>query len=220
MSILKAQVVIPNRSGLAKDQSVNTWHFGTTGVDDAGDAVSIANALGAVYGTGAARLTKYLAVGMAPANARIKVYRLNDPVPRVPLFDAVSPVAFGAVGADGLPGAVAACISFQAAAVSGLNQRRRKNRIFLGPLASAVIAVDANFNAVLSAAFMADCQTQLSNLWTASAAAATWDWVVYSPTIGLVGGSAAVHDMWVDNRFDTQQKRDIGATSRPTHVFV
>ncbi len=222
MSVLSAQVIFPNRTALAKDATVNTLHFGTTGpAVDALSAVSITAAIVDFFNAdpvGAdSPLGSHMSPGIDRPNCRIKIYRLNDPKPRIPLSD--EPWTLIPSVGNAIPSEVAVVASFQAAKVSGLSQASRRNRIFVGALNTTSMIADAQGNARVHNEVITSLLNAMNRLWVASDLDANWTWVANSPKLGILS-TAAIRDGWVDNEFDTQRRRGVKATVRSTRVFV
>ena len=129
----------------------------------------------------------------------IKSYDRSDPLPRAPVLIGAFSFSSAPTVAP-LPPEVSLCGSFQAVAASGIPQSRRRGRIFLGPLNTGTLASTGR-PAVGSVAIL---RNALEALRVASAAAATWEWSVFS-TKNLVNYSIA--NGWVDDEFDTQRRR-------------
>lgn len=206
MPYIRAQVSLPMDSGLPEDTAMNVWHFFADAGDDA-TANLIAAALKAFYDT----VDTYLSTNINAAGAVVEFYNLADPEPRVP-FHSVNIGADMITSTTALPDEVALCLSFQAAQISGVPQARRRGRVYIGPLGqnAAGAAAAGNRPAAAFITAMVNAGTALS---TASDAAATWSWVVFSRVLNL--GDPVV-DGWVDNAFDTQRRRGVDATSRST----
>jgi len=222
MSVLQAQVIVPHDNGLPVDAIVNTFHFGTSGplVDDAA-ATSITTALTSMYDTlqtSGNRLASYYPDVMKPDATRIKIIRLNDAPPRTPLKETT--VFLNSSGGGALPSEVALVGSYQGAKISGVSQARRRGRFYFGPLNESSRVQVGGVGARPAQLLIDTMNLAMQTLWTASEAAVDWSWVVYSPTIGLVGGTTPVTNGWVDNAFDTQRRRGLKASARTTRIFV
>lgn len=130
---------------------------------------------------------------------------------------------------------MAICLSFQGATGSGVNMRRRRGRVYLGPLAGTVVDASTSGTEITAAA--------RSTIATAAAALAHGPDVgdarlaVFSratanitdglpvdanePAIGysdaaLSAGFEDVVSGWVDNAFDIQRRRGVQASARTT----
>lgn len=212
MPFARCLVTLNNDTLQPVDQVTNTWHFQTPGaVADAGTA--ILDNIDAFYSA----ISTYLSINLT-GTGEIDLYDLEDPEPRAPVFNG----SFTAgVGTNALPNEVAVALSYQAPIVSGTNQARRRGRLFIGPLATNVMAtgtgdqrVASGFrNALVAAAEALMDDTTLPGLV----------WSVFSPTTaGAPPWSAAtlgdsfftVTNGWVNDAFDTMRSRGAAPTTR------
>jgi hypothetical protein len=121
-----------------------------------------------------------------------------------------------------LPNEVALCLSYQAVAISGESQARRRGRIFFGPLCNTANTLSATGECRPSAALVTALCGAATLLATPAATAAgdLVHWAVYSPTTDLTetidDAFQDVDNGWVDNSFDTQRRRGRDATARTT----
>lgn len=208
MSIVRVQAVLDRVTALPQDAVVNTWHFLTTTSPPSNDTreaifTALVNFYGAIDGP---VLSTLLA-----NTARLKMYDIADPKPRA-VIDERDFTLTTTTGA--LPAEVAVVMSFQATKASGENQRRRRGRVFLGPINTGVVATLTGRTAVVLTARNAIVSAGLG-LLTASNAAADWEWAVYSPTDGA---AVAVNNGWCDDAFDTIRSR--GEKPQTRSVFV
>lgn len=222
---LRYQVTIPHTNGLPKDAAINTFAFRS--VDPAsrtsahGDVMA---ALANLYSD----LTDYISSQMKLSENVVKAFDLTEPSPRLP-FDIETMTLDDPLTNDkDLPPEVAMCVSFQGALESGVNMRRRRGRVFLGPLQIATgldmpippSAWPGNF-----AGFFYD------RLVTGLGSSA--EWCVYSRLTHYgkpIGGTIVDGDqedpdllpasftpvtrVWCDDAWDTQRRRGTSATSR------
>jgi hypothetical protein len=112
---------------------------------------------------------------------------------------------------------VACCFSFHAEIESGDIAARKKNRVYLGPLADgAKTAVTGGVRPTTS--WVNDVVAAGAALLAASDLATTWTWQTFSPTqaaaTGLISGIDPVVGGWVDNAFDTMRSRGLVKTAR------
>lgn len=213
MTILRAQVNIPRDNLLPEDDAVNVWHFLTVGAaSPAAGATSISTQLGVFYAAVDSLYASYMSTPY-----RIKIYDLQNPEPRVPILEVTGTFTSGT--GDGLPGEVAAVLSYRAFGVSGENPARRRGRIYIGPLAIAT-QVFATRDMVLTSAARSTLANAASDL-VVSGATADARWVVFSPTQAgsppwdeatLEAASSDVQNGWIDDAFDTMRSRG----SKPT----
>src|SRR5688572_19075331 len=143
MPIIRAQVSIPALTTVTEDSATNSWHFTTTGTDEAILDV-ITSGLATFYET----LDGIKSDNYAWNLARIKYYNLEDATPRVPLLDDSLGLTT-ATSSSPLPPELAVCLSYHGAYVSGASQARRRGRVYLGPLNTGVL--DTSTGQVLSA---------------------------------------------------------------------
>lgn len=197
-------VVIPADTNVPADAVVNTWGFSATAETPAA-LESIRAALDAFYtGWQTFRSSKYVW-----DQTRLKVYDLSQATPRVPIFD--EPLQLQADAAPNtLPQEVALCMSFQGERLSGLNQARRRGRIYLGPFGSS--AADTTGGRP-SNSLITGLAAAAGGMYTASEAAIEWKWGVISEA-DATPGFARVRDGWIDNAWDTQRRRGEVATAR------
>lgn len=204
-------------NGLPEDSVTNTWYFtdenNATDVDGS-DANALADALNAFYNSLSARYADYLGVIRT-----IRVYDMIDVEPRVPVHEeAYTPTAPSNAG---LPGECAGCLSFYGAVVSGTNPRRRRGRVFLGPLAQAALDTSSSSSdAKLSSATLSSVDTAYVALATAAAAISpSYVHCVYSPTehaesLDLYTAITVVENVYMDDNVDIQRRRSGIATTR------
>lgn len=215
MPTLFAQVTIPNKDELNADAIVNTFNW--TGVDDVEDmCTAILSRLQTFYNTAPSgstnQLSKFMSTELNFPGARLKIYDASDPEPRVPVFDESMGLSQGTpVATSNLPGEVSLCLSYSAKTVSGGNRRRRRGRIYIGPLNTAAADTSSNVAARPNVNF----QTCLKGAGLALAEASTLgaSWVVWSRKSS---SAAVIHEGYVDNAFDTQRRRGVAPTSRMT----
>lgn len=199
-------------SQLAEDNYVNTWHFRKA----SGIVTDYDNVKDMLYdfwfttaeGTNQP-MVDFLTGRSITGKYTVKAYHLTDPKPRTPAYEFID---YGAVEDTNLalPGEVAAVLSFQAEPVSGENQKRKRNRVYLGPLSSEALGGARNLNPQL-------VETMLfagKALANASQQSANWHWNVYSPTDDE---AYEFYSGWVDNAYDTQRRRGTRATARGTY---
>lgn len=211
--LIRAQVTIPLDTGIPADAITNTWHFdGDDGNTDASYESATMTALRQFYGD----IDGVVFPESISSPATVKLYNLRDPLPRVPFYEDTITLTPSVNRA--MPHEVAICLSFQAAAVSGVSQRRRRGRIYLGPVALSVLNTDPGAPKV--PALTRDAIAAAANTLRDGVAMATGSlrWATFSPTdVATVGIDNAMNDVdngWVDDAFDTQRRRGVKATAR------
>lgn len=218
--LMRCQVTIPLDSGIPEDQLVNTWYFDG---DDAevGDAAyhsAVVTMLTNFY----TQIDGVIFPSTVATPLKAKIYDMRDPMPRLPEheFDInVTPSTH-----EPLPNEVALCLSFAAAAGSGLNMKRRRGRVYIGPIcfdASEVVGSQRRPTAAAMEAITDVANTVLSGIDLGSGPPPnSVKWAVYSPTTDATSSiDDAFNDVvrgWVDNAFDTQRRRGCAPTLRST----
>lgn len=109
------------------------------------------------------------------------------------------------------------CLSYKGTYLSGVSPKRKRGRIYLGPLAANTISSGEVASAAVTV-FKNAAQTLL----TASDASSQYRWVIYSPTTDSAGTGLdldswdAVTEGWVDNNVDIQRRRGFSGGTRST----
>lgn len=216
MGVIRAQVFIPSDTGIVADGSVNVFHFASLEDDPV-----------VVSGYAHTKLTAFyqaidgILASTCNTPATVKYYDLEDPEPRVPV--AQDTIALTLPSSSGLPAECAIVLGFQGAPTSGVNQARRRGRVFIGPLDSGIVTTSSG-RTLVSAATVTTLSNAGANLLDAISPTEA-SLAVFSPTSagappwspGAIDGATTVADeVWVDNAFDTQRRRGILATSRTT----
>lgn len=188
-----------------EDVVINSWAFDLESATEP-NANLVTNHLSAFYTACGASLSNK----MSWSGGEVRWYRQADPPPRVPFATTNLLGPGGAVGGS-LPRELAICVSFQGLPVSGVPQRRRRGRIYLGPL--NIFALDQTTTGVAEAHRTAIAQAA-NTLLEGSQFDASWTWGVissFSPQSIVV-----VNDGWVDDAFDVQRRRGLDAIARTT----
>lgn len=215
---IRAQVVLAAKSGLARDQIVNTFHFKKTGAGQVGqtdyDALNIALLhfytsvpVGATWDP----VSKWIgrSVSRDTDACAVKYYDLGTTPPRVPSVMPFSFPSFQGSSDDSLPREVALCLSFKAVTKPG---PRGKGRVYIGPLRKAVAVDGAGFTPMPSNAIQETLSGAALRLLDESAAA-NLPWQVNSK-MDTAQHMHTVTSWWIDNEFDTQRRRGARPTAR------
>jgi hypothetical protein len=210
MSVHLFQTIWKGPSGLPTDQFVNNWHFDSIGA--ATDFDNVRDMLEDFYATGTSGTS--VVGGFSPLlnhTCQIKAYNLEHDKPRAPVYaSSFTTNLFG--GGLSLPFECAVCFSFETRRESGVLQARRRNRVYLGPLATST--VDATGRVV--ATYRTNVINAGKALHDAALAATAWDWKVWS---GTDNSDHPVDHLWIDDAFDTQRRRGLTATGRTEHTY-
>lgn len=223
---LRTVATIPHDSGIPADAVQNgfAWHaLGTVDRDLA--AVEIAARLQAFY----AALTNDMSSAYDRTQIAVKTYDMSEGTPRFPYYESTINAGAGQAGSNDLPPEVAITVSYEGPRQSGLNQRRRRGRIYVGPfqVASGDIATVG--------ATLQDTVADAAEAYLLGSSGGPYlvNWAVYSRLQHFnipVGGVITEGDeedpnrlpvsftdvtrMWVDNAWDTQRRRGTKATNR------
>lgn len=213
---LRCQVSIVNDSTLPRDLAVNTWHFSSASVDPVDDATAAQLELWDFYAAIQAVYSSSISGDLFS-----KWYDLSDANPRTPILEATTTIVPDS--SPRLPNECAVCLSYRGVLTSGTNPKRRRGRIFLGPLTSDVVTAGTG-DAFVTSAAMTTIATAADSLNSAGDPG-TWNWAVFSPTTAgpepwsageLLSATLPVVAGYVDNAFDTIRSRGLAATDRET----
>jgi len=199
----RLQMTIETADNNPENFATNTWHCVA---DDVAGFADFITAVRLFYTTVDVQMGN---LAKATSGLKWKGYDLADPEPRVPIQFGSADLTLGSGGC--LPPEVALCLSFQGEPVSGINQARKRGRIYLPFIldssnTSAARPVSTLITALAGAG---------EDLLDASAAATDWKWSVYSPTSDAM---STVTNGWVDNEWDIQRRRGRKFTERTTFV--
>jgi hypothetical protein len=206
MADILVQIAYEADSALPEDVSVNTLHF--TG---ANDVASLNGLLTAINTNWVQATDNYLSATLS-GNVVLKAYDLGDAIPRVPITQlAVTCIP----SATSFPREVALCVSYRAAQVSGANMRRRRGRLYFGPLGTGGFTItDSDYRP--NSVIIGDLLNAFEAMFDA-ATALGYTPVVWSETDGVGRAMVAA---WIDNAADTQRRRGRRATARTNRTLV
>lgn len=194
-----AQATLPYLSGVPTDVAVNTWAFESNNPVSEAQANVIGGALNDFYTSLGSE--DFFSEGLS-GDLKIAVYDIDAPEPRTPLIEGTSPGVLG-TGANPLVDEVAICLSFRGVYVSGESPRRRRGRVFLGPLAENASQEDGFGHAVPYNLCPLEVSTALQLLTSATEGAG----ILHSVWSRADDELYNVVEYWTDNRFDTQRRR-------------
>lgn len=212
MARIHCQVRIPHKSNISADDIVNTFNF--QGIAEADVMAPLALGLLATFYGGlntpqTVPIKNYLSYELNVAGARIKVYDLADPEPRVPVLDeSLGLTTATTFSGRNLPGEVALGVSYLSEPVSGVSAARRRGRIYLGPLRETVSDGAADGPARPGAAVRLQISLAASGLASGPLGCR---WCVWSRTNDAF---YEVESGYIDNAYDTQRRRGVAVTSR------
>lgn len=206
MTAYRAQVILKTVDAIPANYVTNSWCV-EVNPDGALDTDEMTTALKDFYDD----MINFIPSVMAQNGHEIKYTALPGTPPNYPFeedtFNLVS-----APTSDPLPTEVSLVMSFQGTRAAGFSQKRRRGRIYFGPIRSTAAAAGRPTSAIITALSTAGA-TFKSNVEAITGGAHSW--AVWSNV-----DQEAVHvaNGWVDNAFDTQRRRGVLATSRTTFV--
>lgn len=187
-------------SGIAKDASVNVWHYGivTPGAEGA-------TVLG-IWQTFMRTFVNLFPSTVAQTGHTLRLYDLADPEPRAPYYTGSWSFATAPSGTSAPP-ECAMVVSFQGERISGQDQKRRRGRMYMGPLDASTVG-----SGLFSGGDVSSVATNVKSLCD-DLETANITFGVYSRVDNLL---VTVANGWVDNNVDIQRRRGLAATSRTT----
>lgn len=189
---------------------VNTFFFRNDGIgvdaDEMADTVKdvLDSFYAVVHSPATATIASILSIVIDTSVSEYRVYDLGEAAPRTPH---VRSLGWSGTGGGGLPNELSACISYYASS----NVKRRRGRIFMGPLSSATTTLPTGDQDVrvhpttigILAAGAADLANTTEDV--------TWE--VYSR---MDDDFFPITAGWVDNAFDIQRRRGAVSSVRTT----
>lgn len=211
----KVQVVFTNTTGLPADAFVNTLHFNVSAFTSVvGNAVALrlSNFYNTTRSTGRS-VAEYLGncVARGLTDGAFRMYdELDNDLP--PWFETTwDPGPAG--GASDLPWEVACCLSFKNTSVTTTPERRRRGRIYIGPL-NTIAQIESGGSVRPHGDFQTTLLEAAQDLFDGNDATATWQ--VWSKA---AADGFTIEEGWVDNAFDTQRRRGEAVTARSSVIF-
>jgi hypothetical protein len=209
-----AQVEIQRITLKPEDKIVNGFHFTVSAVNTA-NLDLIRDRLRTFYNVaipGGTNTIKNLLAGqlLAATGHVVKMYDMQQVTPRVPVR--IDDLQLVPNGNTSYPAEVALCLSYRGSLLAGTNPRRRRGRIYLGPLSNSGIAAISSGDSRPLAAVMTYVADAGKRLMDANSATNV-EWVVFSKA---GQERTSVQHVWVDDAFDTQRRRGADPTTRIT----
>lgn len=213
----RVAVTLHKKSGIPADSSMNVWHFiapsGAPTTPQFGDMMNIIKDF---YDNLSFELSSTHAGGATPIFIEFTKLTAEKPAAGSGLGPPIinGAVAWQTVPAqNGYPAEVCTCVSLDGTTTSDSEggttgphpAARKRNRKYIGPLATGVGAPDATTNEVRPTVTW---RTQLAqavlDILITKALTKGWSLVGFSPKNWQ---TFPVHNVWVDNAFDTQRRR-------------
>lgn len=208
------QVSIPYFTNIPEDVVTNVLHFAHTGsVPGSSDFAMLGELMAAFYADLFPTSDTFngMAAWMRPALTRMKIYDLDDAIPRAPKYNAVVALPVRQETSTALAPETSICLSLRATPISGIAPASQRGRIFLGGLGDeCVTAGNTGAFSKPYLGFVTNCVVAADNLLSNSADAG-WTWEILSRKLGV---GFAVVGGFIDNALDTQRRRGNAPTSR------
>jgi len=191
MAVYQFQVRLQGVTGLPKDVYENVLYF-ETGAPDT------------VQGTCDAIKAKYIAANFIGGvnSVEVRAYELTGGQPVA--SSGPSPKSAVAVS---WPHEVAICLSYATVDDVAQSTKRRRGRIYLGPLGGSIPPSDQLRPTATYRNIILDFGTGLAQIGFAS----NTTWMLYSRVDQV---AAKIESMWVDDAWDTQRRRGLSPTTR------
>lgn len=199
-----------NPGAVGRERFMNTWHIATRdATTPATAAASFVTDLNTFYQAIDAYFSGWVD-GVVPL---VQVYNLIENKPRQPILE--TSLSTITAAANRAPRELSVVVSYRATYSSGISPKRRRGRIYLGPMSDSTF--DSTTGMVASAAVTAI--SNAANLLQAqSGASSEYAWVVYSPTTDTTGtGEVGMYECiggWVDSSPDIQRRRGVDTSTR------
>lgn len=201
---------------LFRDTVENTWWF-TIDADDTPTALTqIGEALATFYNgvhDGIHSISECIS-NICDRSAGLVRIHLMDEATNTQVGETIeAPFSYSDAFNDvSFPAEVALCCSFKnTSSGSPIPPRRRRGRVYIGPLVLQDYTADSNNYSRPDPRFVGLLAQAGTNLLADSNATAFWTWVVYSRAQFL---AFPVTDGWVDDEWDTQRRRGRDASTR------
>lgn len=206
-------LVTLNPGAATQERITNTWHIENIPPATFVDSASSFRAdLDTWYQAVDANLSNELSASVPLFQA----WNLLEPKPRQPIYE-TNMTALN-TGTSRLAREVSCCISYRGEYVSGVSPRRRRGRIYLGPLAATTMDTATG---LFGSTFISALDTANEAFFDLTEADPNYKWVVYSPTSDPLGtgetGSVVVIGGWVDTLPDTQRRRGLRSGTKTNY---
>lgn len=229
---LRCQFTVPHDTGLPEDSVVNTYAFTAEDVVTAGGAaIAFTTALDLFYTT----IKNNLSSQYNWDQAEVEFINMADERPRVPFYTAPCAISGVATTWNDYPAEVAICMSMRGTTASGENARRRRGRVYIGPLqrvagdtpdiVSTTVDEIAAAGKVLKDTALVDLCVYSRYTHFAVPVGRNIDErdeagnrVFDEVPDALPASFVPVTHIWVDNAWDTQRRRGPKATYRKTET--
>lgn len=225
VNLYRAQIVMPVKSGLVRDEIVNDFHWSHAGAPADADFDNLTTAISHFYNstaTGASTsLSSYMGdVFSTTTNAvAVKYYELPTDGSAAGPPKAIKHFTLTSVGGNTLPEECAICLTFEGDQTGisefSANTRprsRRRNRIYVGPLANTSYYQDSTTKRTYTTVALRTILTKAAPQYLYTEAFShSWNWMVVSRT---AVENHPVFFVACDDTMDTQRRRGPEVTSK------
>lgn len=210
--IIRTDVVMPYTSNLPEDIAINTFHWDAAVPEDAFSNIvtGLREFYNDVHDVGGVAIHEHISpvVSRATDAVEIRFYDAQNEGPPLAIDNfSLNPASTS----SSLPLECAVCLSYTAYSPPA-DPRRRRGRIYVGPLTGDTVTFVANQPPVVAQELveaLAAGGTYLTGI--SMGAGGGGGWGVYSRVADSI---AIITAGWVDNEFDTQRRREKDATAR------
>lgn len=220
MSTVRAQIRIPRDNALPADDVINTFHFGTTQDPPSSTELDqivqqLTDFYTAAVVSESASIVNRMA-GYMNGPIQYKLYDIGDAEPRQPIRVGTFAATFPTSGSP-YPAEVALVLSLRAAVPSGVDPRRRRGRVYLGPFNAESPSFGNTGDARPSQGLINIITGAAKRMMDAGAASGVPSLAVYSE-VGFA--TSEVISCRVNNAWDTQRRRGADPTANTDVVRV
>lgn len=210
MPALRFMVHFPSITGTPEDVVVNTWHFRTPDTLTA-TMQAVIDQLRARYDA----IIGHYPGGISFTTATVKVYNMNTPAPRPPIYEVLLGSTANPTGESG-PSEVALALSFHSLRIAGFPPARGRGRIYFGPFDGLTCSHPRPPQTLI------DDLHAFGTLLLQASQGATWDWIIWSQAqadqpVGSNFADTTVIGGFVDNSWDNQRRRGIDPTVKKAY---
>lgn len=211
ITLIKAEVVLPDVDGLPRDEVVNTLAW--QAADTTGMTPAIADLFNGSSGAQAHPLAHYIGGSRSRVSdaCTVRYYDISahaDGSKTGPAFQVDTWTLGAGAGGTPLPDQNAAVASFFANPIIGAGSAASyRGRVYLGPLDQSTGATDSNGHFIIAPTFAADVAIAFNRFMTT--APPTWSvWSRKETALSAVVGG------FINEQFDTQRRRQVKAAAR------
>lgn len=210
VSLIRCVISYPRTTGLSADTQTNTIYVGSDTEADPDDVISIADG---EINQFVDAIDQLLPSSMFLNHVDKIYFDMLDDEPRVPRVITTHTTSLN--NDPSLPLETSMVVSFEGERISGVNQQRRRGRIYLPTMVNTITQDTTDYvrwAGLQTAAVAGAAETMKADLLSASCSWAVWSRTIASATAGstLVKARAATTYIiggFVDNEPDTQRRR-------------